>query len=159
MSYPVYPQPVPPTVPIRPAGPGKPTIGIVAFIASVSAFVIGGVGIWLSGFMIGRLVRATEIPEIVSGLQDDAWVLAQEQALQAIDRSIGAFVVLITAWVLHMALAAWGLIQGIVATAMNRGRAWGIIAIVIALLSWTVLAWFTQEAILSGIMGNIPFMG
>jgi hypothetical protein len=42
---------------------------------------------------------------------------------------------------------------------MNRGRVWGIIAIVLALLGWTALAWFTQDALLAGLMGNVPFMG
>jgi hypothetical protein len=150
MSYPVYPQPVAPTVPIRPSIPPRPGVGIVAFIASAAAFVLGGVGIWLSGFMIGRLVRLTEIPELTMGLQDEGWVLLEDQLWQVIDRAVGAFVVM---------LAAWGLIQGIVATAMNRGRVWGIIAIVLALLGWTALAWFTQDALLAGLMGNVPFMG
>jgi hypothetical protein len=159
MSYPVYPQPVAPTVPIRPSIPPRPGVGIVAFIASAAAFVLGGVGIWLSGFMIGRLVRLTEIPELTMGLQDEGWVLLEDQLWQVIDRAVGAFVVLLIAWILHMMLAAWGLIQGIVATAMSRGRVWGIIAIVLALLGWTALAWFTQDALLAGLMGNVPFMG
>jgi len=153
MSYPAYPQPIAPTIPPRPA------VGIVAFIASAAAFVLGGAGIWLSGFMIGRLVRLTEIPELTMGLQDEGWAPLQDQMWEVVDRAVGAFVVLVIAWILHMLLAAWGLIQGIVATAMNRGRIWGIIAIVLALLGWTVLAWFTQDALLAGLMGNVPFLG
>ncbi|WP_188699350.1 hypothetical protein [Microbacterium nanhaiense] len=153
MSYPAPPQP------IRPVVAPRPGIGIVAFIASAAAVVLGGVGIWVAGFMLGRLVRLTEIPELALGLQEEGWVLLEGQFWEVIERAVGAFVVLVVAWIVHMALAAWGLVQGIVATAMGRGRAWGIAAIVLALFGWLALAWFTQDALLAGLVGNVPFMG
>ena len=153
MSYPAYPQPSVRDVPRR------ATVGIVAFIVSAAAFVLGGAGIWVSGFMIGRLVRLAEIPELAMGLQEDAVALLQDELWTLLDRAIGVLVVLSIAWILHMILAAWGLIQGIVATATGRGRIWGIIAILLALFGWTALVWFTQDALLTGLMGNVPFLG
>lgn len=153
MSYPAAPQPI---VPITPP---RATSGIIAFIVSAAALILGAIGIWLSGYMIGKLVRLTEIPELSMALYEEGWILLQDQFWLVIDRAVGALVVLIVAWILHMVLATWGLIQGIVATAMNRGRVWGVVAILLALFGWTVLAWFTQDALLAGLMGNIPFVG
>ncbi|MGO1839067.1 MAG: hypothetical protein ACTH2J_00810 [Candidatus Microbacterium stercoravium] len=126
-------------------------VGIVAFIASVSALILGAAGIWASGFALGRLVRFTDYPDLVRETEAQLW--------DTLSRAVVAVVILVAAWIVHALIALWGLIQGIVATAVNRGRGWGIAAIVIASIGWMILLAFMPDALLAGLIGNVPFVG
>ncbi|WP_156762095.1 hypothetical protein [Microbacterium karelineae] len=136
-------------------------LGIVAFIAAVAAVAIGAVGIWLAGFSLGRLVRLTDYPDLLRNVDDVDALLgdAQDQLWESLGRAGLALGILVIAWLAHALVALWGLVQGIVATALDRGRMWGVIAIVVACTGWIVLAVFMQEALLAGLLGNIPFFG
>jgi len=126
-------------------------IGIVAFIASVSALLLGAAGIWAAGFALGRLVRITDYPDLVQETEAQLW--------DTLSRAVVAVVILVAAWIVHALVALWGLVQGIVATAANRGRGWGIAAIVIASIGWMILLAFMPEALLAGLIGNVPIFG
>lgn len=124
-------------------------LGLVAFIASAAALVIGMAGIWLAGFFVGRVVRLVDYPDLIQETEAQLW--------DTLERAIGAVIVLVVAWVLHALVALWGLIQGIVATSLGRGRGWGIAAIVLASSGWMLLLAFTQHALLAGLVGLMPF--
>lgn len=149
------------TAPAADALPRRRGLGIVAFIASAAALVLGAVGIWLAGFSLGRLVRLTDYPDLLENVGDVDALLgdAQDQLWESLGRAGIALGILVLAWVVHALVALWGLVQGIVATALDRGRMWGVIAIVVAGTGWILLAAFMQEALLSGLIGNIPFFG
>ena len=83
----------------------------------------------------------------------------EAQLWDTLSRAVVAVVILVAAWIVHALIALWGLVQGIVATAVNRGRAWGIAAIVIASIGWMILLAFMPEALLAGLIGNVPFVG
>ena len=126
-------------------------LGLVAFIASAAALVIGMAGIWLAGFFVGRVVRLVDYPDLIQETEAQLW--------DTLSRAVVAVVILVAAWIVHALIALWGLVQGIVATAVNRGRAWGIAAIVIASIGWMILLAFMPEALLAGLIGNVPFVG
>ncbi|MGO2792658.1 hypothetical protein [Microbacterium gubbeenense] len=126
-------------------------LGLVAFIASVSALLLGAIGIWAAGFALGRLVRISDYPDLVQETSTQLW--------DTLGRAVIAVVILVAAWLVHALIAVWSLVQGIVATAVNRGRAWGIAAIVTASIGWMILLTFMPEALLAGLLGNLPFFG
>jgi len=126
-------------------------LGLVAFIASVSALLLGAIGIWAAGFALGRLVRISDYPDLVQETSTQLW--------DTLGRAVIAVVILVAAWLVHALIAVWSLVQGIVATAVNRGRAWGIAAIVTASIGWMILLAFMPEALLAGLLGNLPFFG
>ncbi|MGO1257175.1 MAG: hypothetical protein ACTHY8_05695 [Microbacterium gubbeenense] len=137
------------SVPTRPRP--RRALGIVAFIASVSALLLGAIGIWAAGFALGRLVRISDYPDLVQETSTQLW--------DTLGRAVIAVVILVAAWLVHALIAVWSLVQGIVATAVNRGRAWGIAAIVTASIGWMILLAFMPEALLAGLLGNLPFFG
>lgn len=131
--------------------PPRRALGIVAFIASTGSIVLGAVGIWAAGFALGRVLRFTDYPDLIQETEAQLW--------DSLGRAGIALAILVVAWLVHAAVATWGLVQGIVATALGRGRPWGIAAIAIACTGWILLVSFMQEALLSGLLGIIPFVG
>lgn len=117
----------------------------------MSALLLGAIGIWAAGFALGRLVRISDYPDLVQETSTQLW--------DTLGRAVVAVVILVGAWLVHALIAVWGLVQGIVAAAVNRGRAWGIAAIVIASIGWMILLAFMPEALLAGLLGNVPFFG
>lgn len=148
--YDLPPQPAAPLpAPRRPRG--RPALGIVALVASCAALVLGGVGVWFAGFSIGRSLRFSDVPDLIDDPTAQMW--------ESLGRVGIAAVILLIAWVVHAGLAVWGLVQGIVAAVTNRGRVFGGVAIGIAAVGWLLLWGLTQEAIVSGLLGIIPFVG
>ncbi|WP_110588617.1 hypothetical protein [Microbacterium suaedae] len=141
--------------------PRRRTLGIVAFVAAAAAVAIGAVGIWLAGFSLGRILRLSDYPDLIANATDPDALLevAQGQLWESLGRAGIALGILVIAWILHALVALWGLVQGIVATSLDRGRLWGVLAIVIASTGWIVLAAFMQEALLAGLLGLVPFVG
>lgn len=126
-------------------------LGVVAFIASAAATILGAAGIVLAAISVRRVLRFTDYPDLVQDTEAQMW--------DTLERAIGAVVILVIAWIVHALIALWGLIQGIVATALGRGRGWGIAAIIIASTSWMFLVWLMQEALVIGLLGIVPFVG
>lgn len=125
-------------------------LGIVALCASVLAVLVGAVGIWLSGRALGRILRIVDYADLVIATEAQLW--------ESLERALGALIILVIAWVAHALVACWGLVQGIVATALGRGRGWAIAAIAVALTGWILLFAVTQEALISGALGIVPFV-
>lgn len=126
-------------------------VGLVAFIASIASFVLGGIAIWVAGMSIARALRLTDYPNLIQDTEAQVWESVWSVAFSGIW--------LLLAWLLHALLALWALVQGIVAVALDRGRLWGAIAIAVACLAWMPLTWLTQEAIVAGLLGLVPFVG
>ncbi|NHI17360.1 hypothetical protein [Microbacterium excoecariae] len=134
-----------------PPPPRPRALGVVAFAGAVASLVLGAAAITLAGWSISRALRFTDYPDLVQDTQAQLWESAGSLALSA--AWLGA------AWILHALIAAWALVQGIVAVAVGRGRAWGAAAIVVAAIAWLPLTWVTQEAVLAGLLGLVPFFG
>lgn len=117
--------------PRMPKPPGPPGLGIWSLILAVLGSVVVLVGfIWAAG-------------------QVEAAVLQKGNVEQAVIQAfVGTFSLLQT---LAGAALTAGLVMGIVATATNRGRGWGIGAIVASVVGPSVaayagLAWIMQKA-------------
>ncbi|MGN7970963.1 hypothetical protein [Microbacterium sp. 22296] len=111
--------------------PVSKKLGIIAFIASVLAVVVGAILAYVAGVQTGGLGQYVD----PSTGQVDAESLppgAEQSAIAVAALSVAAFVV-------YGILALWGFIQGIIAAVKNRGRGWGIAAIVIAVLGGIVV--------------------
>jgi len=101
---------------------GAPGLGVVALVLAVVAAVGTTIIASIAGFSIGLgtgreiVLRPTDIDfdwSILTPVRE--WVLIGELAFWA-----------------GTVLGIWAIVQGIVATAKNRGRGWGIAAIVVA---------------------------
>ncbi|WP_051171930.1 hypothetical protein [Microbacterium indicum] len=136
---------------ISPAPPRRRGLGVVAFVAAVAAVVLAGAVVWFAGFSLGRILRVTDYLDIVDDAEAQMW--------ESLGRAGWALAILVAGWLLHALLALWALVQGIVATALGRGRGLGIAAIAIACLGWVPLGWWTQESLIAGALGIIPFLG
>ncbi len=126
-------------------------MGLVAFIASIASLVLGGIAIWVAGLSIARALRLTDYPDLIRETEAQVWESVWSVAFSGIW--------LLAAWLIHALLALWALVQGIVAVAIDRGRLWGAIAIGIACIAWMPLTWVTQEALVAGLLGLVPFFG
>jgi hypothetical protein len=112
-------------------GPVSKKLGIIAFVASLLAVVVGTILAFVAGLQTGGLAQYVDS----STGQVDPESLpagAEQSAIAVAALSVAAFVV-------YGILGLWGFIQGIVAAVKNRGRGWGIAAIVIAVLGGIVV--------------------
>jgi divalent metal cation (Fe/Co/Zn/Cd) transporter len=117
------------------AAPASPTrsqgsnrLGLIAFIASLLAVVIGSILAFFGGIQSGSLAQFAGAIDSNGNVESGALPAAANQiALAAGALSVAAFLV----W---GAFALWGLIQGIIAGVKNRGRGWGIAAIVLSVV-------------------------
>ncbi len=110
----------PPRTP-RPKGPA--TLGVIAAIAAIVGTVAGAVIVGISGTMLGDFIST----ESQKAMEDTSYVL-EDSSFVGYMMGIGL------GFGLYGLLGLWGLIQGIIATVLNRGRGWGIAAIVISVL-------------------------
>jgi hypothetical protein len=133
-GYPLYPaQPGYPTAGYAPAytarrEPGSPALGVIALIAGVLALIVGVVLAALAAQAYADFVRYSA-GYAGSGIDSSQLPPAAEQS--AANAGILALVGIVV-WAL---LALWGLVQGIVAIALRRGRGWGIAAVIAAPVS------------------------
>ena len=131
-GYPAAPGYQPPT-----ASAQKPSnrLGLIAFVVALAAIVIGSILAFIGGMQSGALVQyastgANGTTEIDASALPEA---AQQAAAVAGLLAVAGFLV-------FGALGLWGFIQGIIAAIKNRGRGFGIAAIVLAVLGGIVVA-------------------
>lgn len=110
----------------------KKTVGVVAFVLGLASLVLGIVGGWLMGAAFsGDMLNQMS--------QGGGTSVEQQQQLQqelmndpaAMSRFGGGVIVAGIAAVLGL----WALVQGIIAAVVNRGRGWGIVAIILAVVA------------------------
>lgn len=115
-----YPAPAyPPPSAGRPKG--SPTLGIIAAVAAIAGVVIGAVLVGVSGAALGNLIADTATGAV------DSQSIDEEDVLPFFFGVFAGFGV-------YGVLGTWGLIQGIIATVLNKGRGWGIAAIAVSVL-------------------------
>ncbi len=111
--------------------PVSKRLGIIAFIASLLAVVVGAILAFVAGLQTAGIAQYVD----TSTGQVDPNTLppgAEQTAIAVAALSVAAFVV-------YGILGLWGFIQGIIAAVKNRGRGWGIAAIIIAVLGGIVV--------------------
>lgn len=106
---------------------GARGLGLIAFVVALAGAVIGSILGFIGGMQSGSLA---EYVDITGTTQVDPSTIPPEGQNAAV---VGGILTL-AAFVVWGALALWGLIQGIIAAVKNRGRGWGIAAIVVAVL-------------------------
>lgn len=126
-----------------PPAPRSRALGVVALVlslaATVGASIVLAVALAAIGAGVGPRLQSVSPGaglEILTPVRD--WVLVAE----------------IAGWT-GTALGVWALVQGIVATARNRGRGAGIAAIVIAALGPIVAAAAAFAGAVAGIAGSV----
>lgn len=113
-----------------PTAPVSKKLGIIAFVASLLAVVVGSILAFVAGLQTGSIAQYAD-----SSGQLDPNTLppgTEQTAVMVAVLSVAAFVV-------YGILGLWGFIQGIIAAVKNRGRGWAIAAIVIAVLGGIVV--------------------
>lgn len=111
--------------------PVSKKLGIIAFVASLLAVVIGAILAFVAGLQAAGIAQYAD----TSTGQVDPSTLppgAEQSAIAVGVLSVAAFAV-------YGILGLWGFIQGIIAAVKNRGRGWGIAAIIIAVLGGIVV--------------------
>ncbi|AOX46940.1 hypothetical protein [Microbacterium sp. BH-3-3-3] len=104
---------------------GSRTLGLIAFLASMVGVVVGIVCALIAGLQSGSLAQYAD----ASGeIDPNTLPPGTEQT------AILIAVLSVTAFAVYGIFGLWGFIQGIVAAVKNRGRGWGIAAVVIAVL-------------------------
>lgn len=112
---------------------GSTRLGLIAFIASLLAVVIGSILALFGGIQSGSLAQFAGAIDSNGNVEAGALPAAANQiALAAGALSVAAFLV----W---GAFALWGLIQGIIAAVKNRGRGWAIAAIVLSVVGGAIV--------------------
>jgi hypothetical protein len=114
----------------------KKTLGVVAFGLGVVALVLGAVGGWLFGNGIGASESFRELMRSGgSGTVDQQQMSQELMSDPAVMGAVGSALVVAG---IGFVIGLWALVQGIVAAATGRGRVWGILAIVLAVLAGVV---------------------
>ena len=131
---PYVPLPAAPRV-RRGAGPGIVAF-VLALLATVGATVVGSIAGYGIGIGTGRSIALQPMDvdfdwSILSPVRD--WVLLGEIAFWA-----------------GTVLGTWALVQGIVAIVKDRGRAWGIAAVILAVLGPIAFAVGVQALLAAG---------
>ncbi|RDI01138.1 hypothetical protein DEU32_102166 [Curtobacterium sp. AG1037] len=126
----------------------KKTAGVVAFVVAIVALVVGVIG----GYLFGSAIATSQAFEEVLRNGGDANALGPDafRDLQG-NASIIAAALL---FVLGTVLGLWAIIQAIVAMATGRGRVWGVLALVIAVVG--VFAFVVTYSVVAGasVMGG-----
>ncbi|MDQ1084425.1 MULTISPECIES: hypothetical protein [Microbacterium] len=140
---PYTPPPTRSEVPAAPGGYAAPAyapehrapvskrLGIIAFVASLLAVVVGAILAYTAGLQAAGIAQYVD----PSAGQVDPESLppeVQQSAVAVAGLSVAAFAI-------YGILGLWGFIQGIIAAVKNRGRGWGIAAIIIAVLGGIVV--------------------
>lgn len=132
----------------KPKGPSG--LGLVAFIAALAGAVIGAILAFMAGSQFGNLAQYAEVQPDGSWSLDANTVPAEGQQV-----AVNAALLTFAAFAVWGILALWGLIQGIVAAVRNRGRGWGIAAIVIAVLGVGAVATFYGIGVAAGVAPHL----
>ncbi len=105
-------------------------LGIIAFVASLIAVVVGAILAYVAGLQSAGLAQYA----------DGTGQIDPNNIPPAAGEAAAAFAGLsLAAFVIYGLFGLWGFIQGIVAAVKNRGRGWGIAAIVLAVLGGVVV--------------------
>ena len=129
--------PLPPPGRVRRAGAGLGIAALVmAVLAAVGATVLGSIAGYGIGLGTGRSIALQPMDidfdwSILTPVRD--WVLLGEVAF----------------WV-GTALGTWALVQGIIAIVKDRGRGWGIAAVIVAVLGPIAFAIGVQAFLAAG---------
>ena len=111
--------------------PVSKKLGIIAFVAALLGVVIGAILAFVAGLQTAEIAQYADTS--TGQLDPNTLPPGAEQTASAVaGLSVAAFAV-------YGILGLWGFIQGIVAAIKNRGRGWGIAAIVIAVLGGIVV--------------------
>jgi hypothetical protein len=118
----------------------KPTVGRIAFVASVVALVLGIIG----GSILGTALGATGVIRDLAQSGGAASPTEQQELQRQLQDSLmnsangGQFAIgSVFMWVATL-FGLWGIVQGIVAIATKRGRRWGVFAIILAVVAFIV---------------------
>lgn len=137
-----------------PAGPASATkgprgLGLIAFVVSLVAVVIGSILGLLGGIQSGSLAQFPAFTDGSSTIDPETLPASASQI------GLAAGVLSVSAFLVWGVLALWGFIQGIIAAVKNRGRGWGITAIVLAVVGGgVVLVFFGVGAVI----GAAPYV-
>jgi hypothetical protein len=130
----------------RPTGSNR--LGLIAFVVSLLGIVIGAILATLGGIQSGSLAQFAEYSNGTATIDPETLPDAANQiAIAAGALSVSAFLV----WGV---LALWGFIQGIIAAVKNRGRGWGIAAIILAVIGGGIVFGFF---LLGATIGAAPY--
>ncbi|MBF4588519.1 hypothetical protein [Curtobacterium sp. VKM Ac-1395] len=115
----------------------KPTVGRIAFVASVIALVLGVIG----GYVLGTALGATGVIRDLMQSGGTGSASDQQELQRQLQDSLmnsangGQFAVgSVFMWVATL-FGVWGIVQGIVAIATKRGRRWGVFAVILAVVA------------------------
>ncbi|KZE41205.1 hypothetical protein [Microbacterium sp. T32] len=118
----------------RPKGSSR--LGLIAFVAALVGIIIGSILATIGGMQTGGLTQYADYSTGTGTLDYDSVPPSVQQM------GIAAGLLTIAAFLVWGAFALWGFIQGIVATVKNRGRGWGIAAIVLAVIGGGIVLIF-----------------
>lgn len=108
-------------------GPKKKTVGVIAFVVGLAAVVVGIIG----GVLLGQAFGGSEA--FRESMRSGSSTTTDPSQFEGLLTSSSA-VTGIAMFYLGTALGLWAVIQGVVAIATRRGRAWGVVAIVLAVV-------------------------
>jgi hypothetical protein len=111
------------------AGPkpkGPKGLGVVAFVAALLAVIAGSILTYVGGLQLGPLAQYADS----SGTVDTTSIPADVQ-----NAAVLGGVLVAVGFIAMAVFALWGFVQGIIAAVKNRGRGWGIAAIIVAVIA------------------------
>lgn len=123
-------------------------LGLIAFVVSLLAIVIGSILAGIGGMQSGSLAQYADYSGGTATI--DAGTLPDSASQTA----IAAGVLTVSGFLVWGVLALWGFIQGIIAAVKNRGRGWGIAAIVLSVIGGGIVFAFF---VLAGTIAAAPY--
>lgn len=135
----------PPVGEPAPKTKGPSTLGVIAFLAALAGIVIGSILAFVGGMQLGSLAQYAQ-----TGSDGSVSIDGDSLPVEAQQIAVASGVLVFVAFVVWGLLALWGLIQGIFAAVKNRGRVWGIIAIVLAVIGVGAVATFYGIGAIAG---------
>ncbi|GAA1492901.1 hypothetical protein [Curtobacterium herbarum] len=127
----------------------KKTVGIIAFFVGVVALVLGVVAGVLLGNGLGNS-QALQDYAANGGAGDPQELQRQLMQDPAAMSSLGTGVVVFG---IGSLFGLWAIVQGIIAIATKRGRVWGVLAVVLALVAVVVAIALYGSAIAGSVSG------
>ncbi|QZQ55310.1 hypothetical protein KZI27_19035 [Curtobacterium sp. TC1] len=105
----------------------KKTLGVVAFVVGLAALVVGVIGGYLFGQAFGGSEAFRDSMENSGATPSDSQITELMTSSNAVTGSLMFY--------LGTALGLWAIVQGIIAAVTKRGRAWGVVAIIVAVVA------------------------
>lgn len=105
----------------------KKTLGVVAFVVGLAALVVGVIGGFLFGQAFGGSEAFRDSMENSGATPSDSQIAELMTSSNAVTGSLMFY--------LGTALGLWAIVQGIIAAVTKRGRAWGVVAIILAVVA------------------------